>query len=145
MKDWVTKSTDRHKAELTSVLFPIFVHCYLGLIKHCDPSNNEQACLARKFLHRWGPEHQLHYPDEVISLQSIAQSDDLETHEFAKLLLAFDPVSTHWMSTCLSANVGLFHCFHFCRLPKEKQSSPSTATTLLLNCYIHSCRQTVSF
>jgi hypothetical protein len=84
---------DRHKAELRSVLFPIFVHCYFGLVKYCDPSDSSnQADMPRRFLQRWGPEHQLHYRDEVMSLQSITLAEHLDTHDYAKLLLAVDPV-----------------------------------------------------
>lgn len=84
---------DRHKAELTSILFPIFVHCYFGLIKYCDVDNSNQADLPHIFLTRWGHEFQIHYPNEIIALQSITMIEHLESHDYAKLLLAVDPVS----------------------------------------------------
>jgi len=101
-QDWVSKSMDRHKAELRSVLFPIFVHCYFGLVKYCDPSDSSnQADMPRRFLQRWGPEHQLHYRDEVTSLQSITLAEHLDTHDYAKLLLAVDPVMPFFPSSSL--------------------------------------------
>lgn len=94
LNDWVAKSLERHRAELTSILFPVFVHCYFGLIRHLKPESAlDQSNSARRFLHRYGPELQLQYRDEMGALFRISSPEHLESDPYAKQLLAIDPLT----------------------------------------------------
>ena len=48
LKMYIEESLDMYKEELQSVLFPIFVHLYLNMIKNNKPNHKEAAKLFFK-------------------------------------------------------------------------------------------------
>jgi len=83
LEDWVAGSIEHHKAELRSVLFPLFVLCYFKLVEH----QNDEDQLAAHFLERWGAEHALQYASEVRCLAAATRPEHLDTDDFARLIL----------------------------------------------------------
>ena len=83
LEDWVNWSLERHKAELRSVLFPLFVLCYFKLVEY----HNDEEQLAALFLEQWGAEHALQYASEVRCLAAATRPEHLDTDDFARLVL----------------------------------------------------------
>merc|ERR1712000_212149 len=54
--DWVLSSLELYKNELSKLLFPVMVHCYLDLVKKGFTDD------AIEFLNKHGPTHQLSHP-----------------------------------------------------------------------------------
>ena len=48
LRDWVNSSLNTYRAELSTILFPIFVHCYLDLIS--KNFRNEGSIIQKNFL-----------------------------------------------------------------------------------------------
>jgi hypothetical protein len=71
--DWISGSLERHKPELRGVLFPLFAHCYFGLVR-VQP---ERSTFAHQFLQRWGVEHAESYGAEVRALGALTRREDL--------------------------------------------------------------------
>jgi WD40 associated region in TFIID subunit, NTD2 domain len=59
LQQFIAGSLETYKPELSSLSFPVFVHCYLELVR----KNNVEV--ARQMMATWGAEHSLHYEEEV--------------------------------------------------------------------------------
>ena len=55
LRDWVDGSLEAFKAELRSVLFPFFVHCYLELIEASELTEAAELLQARPHFSRGAP------------------------------------------------------------------------------------------
>lgn len=95
LKAWVDQSLDRYKTELTSVLYPLFVHCVLGLLE--KGLADDAAAFVAKF-----KAHAADHPDALNKLKTLlalaAQNADAlqsvaETPEFADLRRQKIPVA----------------------------------------------------
>jgi transcription initiation factor TFIID subunit 5 len=78
-RNWVYNSLDLYKAELMSILYPLFVHCYLDLI---EKGHIEEA---KRFLDAHKEEYDHRYAAEIIRLQSITTPEHLKENELACL------------------------------------------------------------
>lgn len=78
LKAWVESSLDIYRPELFRVLYPLFVHAFLDLVRK-DPSS------ARKFFDRFKSDHEILHGSEVSKLSAIGTAEHLEENELAKL------------------------------------------------------------
>jgi WD40 associated region in TFIID subunit, NTD2 domain len=62
LQEFIAGSLETYKPELSSISFPVFVHCYLELVR----KNNVDV--ARQMMATWSREHSLHYEEEVSRL-----------------------------------------------------------------------------
>eukprot|EP01125_Pyxidicula_operculata_P018207 TRINITY_DN6459_c0_g1_i2.p1 TRINITY_DN6459_c0_g1~~TRINITY_DN6459_c0_g1_i2.p1 ORF type:complete len:350 (-),score=55.58 TRINITY_DN6459_c0_g1_i2:1079-2128(-) len=78
-KEWAQSSLDLYKPELMSVLYPLFVHCYLDLVER---GYKTEAC---KFLQK----HRIEHPDklqhEIDRLQMVTKSEHMKNDDFVKI------------------------------------------------------------
>ncbi|KNC53215.1 transcription initiation factor TFIID subunit 5 [Thecamonas trahens ATCC 50062] len=65
LKDWITTSLEAYRDELSAILFPVFVHCYLDLV------SKEHAEEAKTFLARFSPEHAAAHSADLAQLGSV--------------------------------------------------------------------------
>jgi transcription initiation factor TFIID subunit 5 len=79
LRNWVFSSLDMYKAELLSVLYPIFVHCYLDLV---EKGHSEEA---RQFMAAHKEDHEDKYGNEINRLQAITTVDHMKENELANL------------------------------------------------------------
>ncbi|CAM9576431.1 unnamed protein product [Choristocarpus tenellus] len=75
---FIGSSLDMCKAELESVAYPVFAHCYLTLVA------NGFADHARRMMLTWGREHEWRYSQEVEQLHMVTLPDHLLTSEYAQ-------------------------------------------------------------
>jgi transcription initiation factor TFIID subunit 5 len=80
LRDWCMDSLEVYKPELTSILYPIFLHCYLDLV---DRKNKTEAI---KFLQS----HRYEFPEKCQSdidrLSAVATPEHAKENEFVKNL-----------------------------------------------------------
>eukprot|EP00959_Pyramimonas_sp_CCMP1952_P046352 967909-Pyramimonas_sp.AAC.3 len=75
LREWVDTSLDLYKNELSGVLYPVFIHCYLDLIeKNC-------VDLAREFLDNYLPDHERLHGAEVKKLSGLGAPEHLKGNE----------------------------------------------------------------
>ncbi|CAN0090363.1 unnamed protein product [Ascophyllum nodosum] len=79
--EFVASSWELYKAELESVTFPVFVHCYLTLV---EAGYGEQATRLMK---AWGGGHEATYREEVSHLRMLKAKDHLAASGYAQLVL----------------------------------------------------------
>jgi len=81
-KDWAQSSLDLYKPELMSVLYSIFVHCYLDLV---EKGHKTEAC---KFLTTHRHEHSDKHRQEIDRLQTVVTPEHMKendlVHNFRK-------------------------------------------------------------
>ena len=82
LREWVSGSLDAFKPELQQVLFPVFAHCYLALVR------SSQRGHASAFVEEFGADHALRHRDELNMLQQVSTKPQLQTHAFAKRMLS---------------------------------------------------------
>jgi transcription initiation factor TFIID subunit 5 len=73
VREWIFGALDMYKPELMRVLFPMFVHCYLTLVK----KNKVEE--SRDFFARFHEDHVRAHCDDVRGLSAIALPEHLET------------------------------------------------------------------
>ncbi len=78
LKDWVQTSLELYRSQLQKLLYPIFVHCYLDMIK------NGSSSQARVFFNKFSKEHLLFHQSEIDKLSGINLIDHLKENELAK-------------------------------------------------------------
>lgn len=83
LKEWVESSLDMYKAELTALMYPLFVRLYLELV---DGGHMDEA---RAFMAKFRGYHSF-YNEEVIELSSVLTPDQIRTSDIA---------SQYWTST----------------------------------------------
>ena len=80
LREWVDGSLDAFKPELQQVLYPLFVHCYLGLVQSSDASTRGHAA---RFAEEFRDDHALRHRDELNLLQQVTTREQLGTHSCA--------------------------------------------------------------
>ena len=78
LREWVDASLDAFKSELRQLLFPLFVHTYLGLVEVSD----RKTALA--FLHARQEEHALVNQQELSYLSKVTSVDHLQTNLYVR-------------------------------------------------------------
>jgi hypothetical protein len=76
LRSWSLISLDLIKSEVLLLLMPIFVHCYIGLIR--------QGCIqeAREFWRSWEKDHAEVYSDELRALSMLTVPEQIQSEEF---------------------------------------------------------------
>jgi len=81
LETWILGSLDMYKTELSTVRFPLFMHCYLDLL---DKGFGDEA---EALISKWGPTHRIHYDSEVDELRTLTTADHIKTSQFAQRAL----------------------------------------------------------
>ena len=76
LRSWACNSLESIKAEILSLCFPIFVHCYISLIKR----NQEEDASA--FWSNWHSDHTDIYADELKQVSLLTNNAQLSKREF---------------------------------------------------------------
>ncbi|XP_038222053.1 transcription initiation factor TFIID subunit 5 [Zerene cesonia] len=79
LKKYIENSLDIYKYELSTLLYPVFVHMYLVLILY---DHNEHA---EKFLERFGPEQEDYYQDDLKRLAIVKTKEQIKGNEIAEI------------------------------------------------------------
>ncbi|CAG4944848.1 unnamed protein product [Colias eurytheme] len=79
LKKYIENSLDIYKYELSTLLYPVFVHMYLVLILY---DHNEHA---EKFLERFGPEQEDYYQDDLKRLSIVKTKEQIKGNEIAEI------------------------------------------------------------
>ncbi|KPJ15131.1 Transcription initiation factor TFIID subunit 5 [Papilio machaon] len=79
LKKFIESSLDVYKYELSTLLYPVFVHMYLLLIIY---DHNEHAA---KFLEKFGPEQEDYYQDDLAKLCIVKHKDQIKFNELAQI------------------------------------------------------------
>eukprot|EP00053_Salpingoeca_punica_P003980 m.46379 g.46379 ORF g.46379 m.46379 type:complete len:640 (+) comp12531_c0_seq1:26-1945(+) len=75
LRKWISASMDQFKNELTSMLFPVFVHCYLEMLSR---GNEEEA---RKFMAEHSMEHEQYHKQDIERLRGVTTADQMAHSE----------------------------------------------------------------
>ncbi|KAK7683933.1 hypothetical protein QCA50_012904 [Cerrena zonata] len=78
LRNWVDTSLDLYKPELSRILFPIFIHCYLELIQ------KNLVAYLKEFLDDFKSDHEILHGLEIQQLAKISTPDHIQTHELAQ-------------------------------------------------------------
>eukprot|EP00698_Gefionella_okellyi_P011185 TRINITY_DN2939_c0_g1_i1.p1 TRINITY_DN2939_c0_g1~~TRINITY_DN2939_c0_g1_i1.p1 ORF type:complete len:632 (+),score=114.79 TRINITY_DN2939_c0_g1_i1:172-1896(+) len=78
LRAWVDASLDLYKSELISVLFPIFLHCYLDLV------TKNFGAEAKQFMERHRARHEASFGEELQNLTAVGKEQVAE-NELASL------------------------------------------------------------
>eukprot|EP00656_Telonema_subtile_P056951 TRINITY_DN9256_c0_g1_i2.p1 TRINITY_DN9256_c0_g1~~TRINITY_DN9256_c0_g1_i2.p1 ORF type:complete len:656 (+),score=194.49 TRINITY_DN9256_c0_g1_i2:44-2011(+) len=81
LREYVSNSLDMYKVELEQLLFPIFVHCFLEMIKR------SHAEMAAEFFKEHEHDHVFLYKSEVDALRGLSTPEHLEANSQAKMYL----------------------------------------------------------
>lgn len=79
LKKFVEISLDMYKYELSTLLYPVFVHMYMSLI------SNDHNDHARNFLDRFGPEQEDYYQDDLTRLSIVTKKELVKGNEIAEI------------------------------------------------------------
>ncbi|XP_049849911.1 uncharacterized protein LOC126320459 [Schistocerca gregaria] len=79
LREWIATSLDQFKPELANLLYPLFVHCYLGLIER------GYTIAANKFLNKYIKEYERDNAEELYQIASIQSVDHLVHNELVSL------------------------------------------------------------
>ncbi|KAF4039200.1 WD domain G-beta repeat [Phytophthora infestans] len=79
--DWICNSLDMYRNELHTVVFPIFVHCFLELLA----KGFVEA--GRRFLHRYAPDHTRLHLEELRTLSLVFSPQHLRENEYVREVL----------------------------------------------------------
>ena len=77
LKRWIENSLDLYKTELFTILYPVFVHCYLDMISR--GLNNE----AKEFLKKYKTDHSHQFESEIEKLAAISSPQHVKENAFA--------------------------------------------------------------
>lgn len=78
LRNWIDSSLDLYKPELSKLLFPIFVNCYVDLI------SKNKTDLAKKFFDSFKDDHMILHGSEVIEISAVSLADHLKINNFIK-------------------------------------------------------------
>lgn len=98
VRDWVATSLDLYRPELTRMLYPIFVHCYLELVA------KNHVAQARVFLDAFKDDHTVLHGAEVAQIAALAVPEHLAENPLAQAYRAAKyrvPVSKTTMNLLL--------------------------------------------
>ncbi|XP_026321818.1 transcription initiation factor TFIID subunit 5 isoform X2 [Hyposmocoma kahamanoa] len=79
LKKFVENSLDMYKHELSTLLYPVFVHMYLSLILY---DHNEHAS---NFLEKFSSEQEDYYQDDLKRLAIVKNKDQIKGNELAEI------------------------------------------------------------
>ncbi|XP_039763631.1 transcription initiation factor TFIID subunit 5 [Pararge aegeria] len=79
LKKFVESSLDIYKYELSTLLYPVFVHMYLILILYDHTEH------ASKFLDKFGPEQEEYYQEDLNRLCAVKNKDQVKGNELAEI------------------------------------------------------------
>ncbi|KAH9634956.1 hypothetical protein HF086_016517 [Spodoptera exigua] len=79
LKKFIENSLDIYKHELSTLLYPVFVHMYLALILY---DHNEHAA---NFLEKFGLEQEDYYQDDLKRLSIVKHKDQIKGNELAEI------------------------------------------------------------
>jgi len=77
-REWVFESMEMYKGELFSLLYPIFVHCYIELV-------SRNYIEAKSFFDRFKQDFEESHPDEIRHLQGVITSEQCKKDELVQL------------------------------------------------------------
>ena len=77
LRKWVDTSLDLYKPELTRLLYPIFIHCFLELI------NKNFIPQAKEFLDKFKQDHMILHSVEINKLAGISLPEHIKENELA--------------------------------------------------------------
>ncbi|CCE81732.1 Piso0_002398 [Millerozyma farinosa CBS 7064] len=78
LRNWVGSSLDLYKPELSRLLYPIFVHCFLELVAKNFTSR------AKEFLDKFKEDHVLLHGTDLTKLAGVSLPEHLQENEMAK-------------------------------------------------------------
>mmetsp|Transcript_8772 Transcript_8772/g.12995 ORF Transcript_8772/g.12995 Transcript_8772/m.12995 type:complete len:625 (+) Transcript_8772:32-1906(+) len=78
LKHWVEKSQPLNRKQYERLLFPIYCHCYLYLIKQGEVNT------ARKFILEFKGDHEMKHKREIEHLLKISTPEDIESDDYAR-------------------------------------------------------------
>ena len=81
LREWILKLLDDLKNELSELLYPLLVHCYLELV------SKQYTVEARDLLSKYRHEHEPEYFDEITALASSGDATQLEACPIASRYL----------------------------------------------------------
>jgi len=76
LRDWGMSSLDMYRPELLSILFPVFVHCYLDLVE------KNYGIEAMKFLQAHRGDHIKKHGTEIGRLESLTNANQMKENPF---------------------------------------------------------------
>eukprot|EP00038_Savillea_parva_P011335 m.196804 g.196804 ORF g.196804 m.196804 type:complete len:680 (+) comp19909_c0_seq1:100-2139(+) len=76
LNTWIETSLDQYRSELYTVMYPIFVHCYLDLVAR------GQAAEAKKFVENHAVEHEQYHKRELEELKAVTTIDHMAKNAF---------------------------------------------------------------
>ncbi|CAG5021994.1 unnamed protein product [Parnassius apollo] len=79
LKKFIENSLDIYKHELSTLLYPVFVHMYLLLILY---DHTEHAV---KFIEKFGPEQEDYYQEDLAKLSIVKSKDQIKGNELAEI------------------------------------------------------------
>lgn len=78
LRNWVNSSLDLYKPELSRLLYPIFVHCFLELVSKNFPAE------GKAFLDKFREDHDILHGLEINSIAGISLPEHLNENELAQ-------------------------------------------------------------
>eukprot|EP00762_Andalucia_godoyi_P001383 ANDGO_04893.mRNA.1 Transcription initiation factor TFIID subunit 5 len=81
LRDWIASAIDVYQAELVVVLYPLFVHCFLDMIRR------DYSDLARNFLMKHARAFQKFHKDEIRDLEMVLLPEHFSSSLTAKKML----------------------------------------------------------
>lgn len=79
LKKFVETSLDVYKHELSTLLYPVFVHMYMVLILY---DHNEHA---KKFMEKFGPEQEDYYQEDLKKISIVKSKEQIKGNELAEI------------------------------------------------------------
>ena len=92
LKKWAYNSLDIYRDELSQVLYPVFIHCFLDLVAKNLSGNGKKVnfnfsfyliFLAHRFFEKFKEDFKLIHGDELMRLKSISDSVQLKENSLA--------------------------------------------------------------
>lgn len=78
LRDWINSSLDIYRPELSKLLYPIFVNCYIDLVLR------NQTETAKEFFEKFKDDHLISHGSDIVELSAIGLVDHLKTDSFIK-------------------------------------------------------------
>ncbi|KAI5641492.1 WD40 associated region in TFIID subunit, NTD2 domain-containing protein [Phthorimaea operculella] len=79
LKKFVENSLDMYKHELSTLLYPVFVHMYLSLVLYDHTEH------AANFLEKFGPEQDEYYQEDLSKLSIVKNKEQIKGNELADI------------------------------------------------------------
>ncbi|GBP73856.1 Transcription initiation factor TFIID subunit 5 [Eumeta japonica] len=79
LKKFIDSSLDIYKYELSTLLYPVFVHMYLGLVLYDHTEH------ALNLVEKFGPEQEDYYQDDLKRLSTVTKKDQIKGNNIAEI------------------------------------------------------------